>query len=106
MEAKERKPKRKRFTLHRVETIEDRGYAISATVLASAETKAQADAIAKKLGHRWYYGVAVWDHSTGIIDSRVAKDLDVPYSPVQPVFAVRILPAETGGDSTSRRKDL
>jgi hypothetical protein len=95
MYSAKRKPKRKRFTLHRIESIESRDYAISAAVLASAETKAQADAIAKKIGHRWYYGVAVWDHSTGIIDSRVAKDLNVPYSPVQPVFAVRILPEAT-----------
>jgi hypothetical protein len=101
MRATQQNPKRKRFTLHKIKSIESREYEISAAVLASAETLSEAKAIAEKLGRRSYYGLAIWDRQTGIIDCGGPEAPEAKYSPVQPVFAVRINHKKTVRDSTS-----
>jgi hypothetical protein len=84
-----RKP---RYTIHRIEEGDQRKpYAIDAYVLASAETKEEAEELASEHGPDWYDGVAIWDHVAGTVDFGGVEDYETGYQPLQPVSKVLIM---------------
>jgi hypothetical protein len=66
---------KKRFTIHLIKDGDEwSDYAINEAVLASSATRAKAEEIGSDLGGMWYYGVAIWDHSSVGIEPASEED--------------------------------